>query len=98
MVVDVGSGDPIDPMDVGNGDPLDVGSGDPLDVGNGDPLGVGSGVTVDMFTTVKYTPGVAVVDSPRTNHELEVSNVLLSQRCRERRTDRLVQVEQREKH
>ena len=37
-------------------------------------------------------------DSSRANHELEVSNVLLSQRDRERGTDELVRQEQWEKH
>ena len=109
LVVDVGGSDPLDvgdsaPLDVGGSDPLDVGSGDPLDVGSSDPEILDSVVEADMFTVVKNTPGrdvtvgTTVADSWRTNHELEVSNVLLSQRCIKRRTDQLVRQEQWEKH
>jgi hypothetical protein len=72
--------------------------------GVGNEVVVGDGDDVSTSTVVKNTPGIdcrattvgiTAADSSRTNHELEVSNVLLSQRSRERRTD---QQEQWEKH
>jgi hypothetical protein len=61
-------------------------------------------VDVSTSTVVKNTPGAdcrainvgtTAADFSRTNHELEVSNVPLSQQSGERRTD---QQEQWEKH